>query len=154
MVHFLPQDATLPRKRNAMVMYAVGMSVVLETGPQDLSKSLCVITDWADKCPEKFHWTVKYQDMDLPFYCVILENGDTTYVSQGNISQTKILISILCLLFLPGQIIAVDSSPKLMDDDKIGIHFSEFNGFYYVGNQGKKKSYPGDEDYKAKFFHI
>lgn len=64
------------------------MSVVLKTSPQDHSKSQCVITDWDEECPKQFHCT--YQDFFFPFYSVILENGDMTYVTQGSISHTNI----------------------------------------------------------------
>lgn len=76
------------KKRNVTVLYAVGMSVVLKTSPQDHSKSQCVITDWGEECPKQFHCI--YQDFFLPFYSVILENGDMTYVTQGSISHTHI----------------------------------------------------------------
>ena len=53
-----------------------------------------------------------------------------------------------------GNILYADPFPETVTESElIGIHFSQFNGCFYVGNERKKWQYPGDEQFNINYFN-
>ncbi|XP_053557660.1 F-box only protein 21 [Bombina bombina] len=116
------------RSNEKQVCYAVGL--VMRHKRYNYS---CVVFGWDPVCMMPPDWIenmevhVLQNGPNQPFYSVLLEGGDCSYVAQENLE--------------------IHPSPEEIVHTDISLYFAEFAGTHYVANEELQLQYPEDQEF-------